>query len=201
MWRPVETRALYRGESDTETDDESDQQEEEEEVEHVKKCVFSTKVLKHAQKPSKFLRRLKKRPPPSMRREWDDLSRWRLTWMGRWRQQEHINVQELRVVCMTLRRLSMDRRAWKKQVLIATDSQVTLGCVLKGRSSSFPLLRQMRMIASVSLALQIRIMIRYLESERNPGDGPSRLQGVGAAKETILAHQDRVIRRAHSAVI
>ena len=56
VWRPVETRALYRGESDTETDDESDQQEEEEEGEHVKKRVFSTKVLKHALKPSKFLR-------------------------------------------------------------------------------------------------------------------------------------------------
>ena len=68
VWRPVEPRVLYRGESDTETDDESDPQEEEEEVEHVKRRVFSPRVMKHSVKSSRFLRRLKKRPPPSMRR-------------------------------------------------------------------------------------------------------------------------------------
>ena len=138
--------------------------------------------------------RMQRRAPPAMARGWDPLSRWKLTWKGYWRRREHINIQELRVISMIARRCSLDRKAWKK-ILVATDSKVALGAVSKGRSSSGPLLRQCRMICSVSLVCQIRLVARYLENERNPADGPSRMKAIGAAAETILAHKDRVILR------
>ena len=104
-------------------------------------------------------------------------------------------MQELRVITQILRRASMDRGFWRRKVLLATDSKVALGAVWKGRSSAPPLLRQCRIMRGVSLALQIRVVARWLESERNNADGPSRLLGVGAAPETIVAHRDRVDAR------
>ena len=96
---------------------------------------------------------------------------------------------------MIARRCSLDRKAWRRKILVATDSKVALRAVSKGRSSSGPLLRQCRMICSVSLVCQIRLVARYLESERNPAGGPSRMKAIGAAAETILAHKDRVVLR------
>ena len=90
------------------------------------------------------------------------------------------------VVAMTVRRLNMNRAAWRKQVLIFTDSAVALGCVGKGRSSVPPLLRQCRIIAAVAMALQIIPKCRWVESERNVSDGPSRGGGVGVPPETAI---------------
>jgi hypothetical protein len=118
-----------------------------------------------------------------------------LVWRGRWAREEHINVQELRVISKTMRRLSLEKASWGSKVIVATDSLVSLGCVNKGRSSKFPLLRQCRMLASLSLGLRLRVLGRYLESERNPADGPSRFQRVGAALETQRAHQGRAQQR------
>jgi len=151
--------------------------------------------FRRKKKRGAWARRFGKRPPPSMNRCWDDVSRWKLVWKGKWRQQEHINVAELRVIAMLSRRLSLDRRNWGHKVLVATDSLVALGCLGKGRSSQYPLLRQCRILAAMSLGLRLRMMGRWLESERNPADGPSRDVAVGAAPETKQVHRDRAVRR------
>ncbi len=110
---------------------------------------------------------------------------------AKWRYRESINVQELRVVAATARRLSMSREAWRKRVLIFTDSTATLGAVQKGRTSSYPMLRQCRTICALSLVLQIWPRCRYVESERNWSDGPSRGLKIGAAADTVLLHAYR----------
>jgi hypothetical protein len=133
-----------------------------------------------------------KRKPPAVGRNWDRLDRWALTWKSKWAVQEHINIQELRVIAGIGRRLSMSRRAWGKKVLVLSDSSAALGATMKGRSSVYPLLRQCRVLAAIGLALGIRISVRWVPSERNASDGPSRGLRIGAAPETLKAHADRL---------
>jgi hypothetical protein len=54
------------------------------------------------------------------------------------------------------------------------------------------LLRLSRQACAVSLIFGIYVTPRYIPSEGNPADGPSRGQRVGAAPETQLAHADRL---------
>jgi hypothetical protein len=135
------------------------------------------------------------RPPPSVHESWDDLRRWKLTLKGKWKREENIGIQELRVISMVCRRQSMQRAGWRHKVLILTDSAVALGCVAKGRSSQPALLRQMRTIGGLAMALEIIPKCRWIESERNPSDGPSRGVGIGAEAETMLVHSVRARQR------
>ena len=68
---------------------------------------------------------------------------------------------------------------------------VALGAGAKGRSSSSPLLRLCRQMLPLQLVLEMRVLLRYIPSEMNPSDGPSRMLPVGAAEETVKAHSDR----------
>lgn len=139
--------------------------------------------------------KMKARAPPSIHECLDPLGRWKLTWKGRWAQREHINVLELRTITKTMRRLSMMRGCWRKKILILTDSMAALGSASKGRSSSYPLLRQCKVLCALQLGLQMLGKYRYIESERNPSDGPSRGLEIGAAAETVLVHALRMQQR------
>ncbi len=84
-------------------------------------------------------------------------------------------------------------------MVVLTDSMAALGAATKGRSSSFPLLRQCRTLCALGLGLQIHIRCRYIESERNMSDGPSRGLAIGAADETVVVHALRAqLRKAHA---
>ena len=72
---------------------------------------------------------------------------------------------------------------------------VPLGALAKGRSSSPALLRLCRQAAAISLGFGMRLYLRYVPSEWNIADGPSRGLGVGAAEETQHAHADRARAR------
>ncbi len=79
-----------------------------------------------------------------------------------------------------------------------TDPMASLGAATKGRSSSYPLLRQCRVLYALALGLEIHIKLRWIESERNMSDGPSRGLAIGAAEETVLVHALRAeLRKAH----
>ncbi len=75
--------------------------------------------------------------------------------------------------------------------MIFSDSVCALGVLAKGRSSRPPLLRVARRIAAISLGLGIRMVGRYVRSEKNYSDGPSRGLAIGVADETAAAHADR----------
>jgi hypothetical protein len=66
------------------------------------------------------------------------------------------------------------RSAVGKRVLVLSDSQVVIGAVTKGRSSSPQLLRRLRTVSALVLAGGIRLSVRWVPSEFNPADGPSR---------------------------
>ena len=98
-----------------------------------------------------------------------------------------------------LRHLARSRANWRKRVLILVDSMATIGAISKGRSSSPPLLRLCRQITAISLMFGIIPVLRYIPSELNPADGPSRGVGVGAADETKAAHSSRLSASLRSA--
>ena len=76
--------------------------------------------------------------------------------------------------------------------MILTDSMVALGVMGKGRISSTPLLRLARQAMIYIMMYGLVPLYRYIPSELNPADGPSRGLHVGAAPETQAAHADRM---------
>ena len=113
------------------------------------------------------------------------VERWHLVVSGTWDREEHQNVLECRTVVMVLRRLARCRRIWNQKVVVVTDSLVTMGCLNKGRSSSWPLLKQARASGIIQLVLGIRPRFRWVSSERNAADGPSRGAAVGPDLDTL----------------
>lgn len=140
--------------------------------------------------------RYKPRAPPPIHEKWFNAKEWRLCWRGRWKRVEHTNYQELRVIAAVLRRLSFQPQHWGKRILIFTDSLAALGAAHKGRSSAYPMLRICRTIAALGFALGLKVVARYVESERNLSDGPSRCLCIMVAGETKKAHQDRAAEQA-----
>ena len=55
------------------------------------------------------------------------------------------------------------------------------------------MIRISRQLASISLGLGIRVFGRYVRSEENWSDGPSRGLGIGVADGTATAHSDRAL--------
>ena len=77
--------------------------------------------------------------------------------------------------------------------LIFTDSLVTLGVLAKGRSSSWELLCLAREAAAIQLVLGLRPYFRYIETDRNIADGPSRGFALGHAPPWAT-HRDRELQ-------
>ena len=122
-----------------------------------------------------------KRRAPTAAKSWDDLGRWHKRFRTTWSRIEHNNIGELRIAVMSLRHLARAAKNWGKRFLLFTDSLVTLGVLSKGRSSSWPLLRLAREAAAYQLVLNLRPYWRYIETDRNLADGPSRGFGLGHA--------------------
>ena len=129
-------------------------------------------------------------PPEPVPESWSD-RRWRVGARQRWRTEEHNNITEGRCVVMAVQRLSRCQKGRHCRMLVITDSLVALGCFRKGRSSNKGLLYQSRRLAGLSLGYNIRLALRYVRSERNLADGPSR----GAAFRCVAA--DTVRKAAH----
>ena len=92
------------------------------------------------------------------------------------------------------RKLSLDRSRWNSKVLIISDSLSALGALSKGRSSRPAMLRVARQLAAIGLGLGLRLVGRYVRSEMNWSDGPSRGERIGAAAETQAAHAERAAK-------
>ncbi len=88
---------------------------------------------------------------------------------------------------MLARHLGRDVGLWDRRFLVFSDSAVTLGAWRKMRSRSFPLLRLLRQLASVSLGLGIQLVGRWIPTDINPADGPSRGQPIGFQASKLSA--------------
>ena len=74
---------------------------------------------------------------------------WKTAVATPWRKPEHINLLELRAVELAIKRLLSSPASVNRRVLLLCDSQVVVGALSKGRSSSHLLLRRLRGIAAL----------------------------------------------------
>jgi hypothetical protein len=121
-----------------------------------------------------------RKPIPSGWWEWKTLLAYRFKHLHG---AEHINALELRAVLSMLKCRSTTLSMMNQRVLHLLDSQVCLGVLAKGRSSSLKLSRILQQIASIQLAANILILGAYVSTDDNPADEPSRaLQRVRKRK-------------------
>lgn len=102
---------------------------------------------------------------------------WMTVGMGKWRDNtEHITLKEARAVLLAVRRLSRASRHRHRRHLLLVDNMALCFSLGKGRSSNFAILRVLQQIGSVCLACSISLRSRWIPSELNISDGPSRGQ-------------------------
>ena len=111
------------------------------------------------------------RPPPPA-----ELAgvQWSTIVSSRWEREEHINSLELRAAMTAVRWALSSSAAINSRLLHLCDSSVVVGALSKGRSSSVLLLRRCRRMAAWLLASGLRLFMRWVPTEWNPADGPSR---------------------------
>lgn len=115
--------------------------------------------------------------------EWALQRRWKLAMRGRWKQGDSQNVLECRAGTLAQLHFTRRRDFRNRKALVITDSQVGIGVKRKGRSSSPALLLQARRQAAIACFCLVRIVYRWVPTEWNLGDGPSR----GALKPSVGA--------------
>ena len=105
-----------------------------------------------------------------------DSSHWRTVLMGKWRQKEAITVNEGRALLLCLRRLCRSSRSRGLKHVVLVDSFSLALAVHKGRARSFDILRITQQVAALSIAGGFSVRLRWIASEHNVADGPSRGQ-------------------------
>jgi hypothetical protein len=101
--------------------------------------------------------------------------RWSTIISKAWRDPEHINALELRVVLLAIHWVLSSPSSLNRRVYLLVDSTVAFFSLWKGRSSSPSLLLILRPIAALLLASGLSLCTGWIPSEVNPADGPSRL--------------------------
>lgn len=124
-------------------------------------------------------------------------SRWRVGARTTWKRDGQIDALEGEAHLLGLRHAVRDRRRRRRRKLDFVDNQALLGCVRKGRSSARRLLRVCRRVASLVLFAELRLHLRYVPTDRNVADAPSRgAHGAGCEAWTPMPAQ---LRRASKA--
>lgn len=113
----------------------------------------------------------------SGRRVTPEQLQWRTVVAAPWRRDdgEHINELEVRAATTALRWASAQPTTPGTRLTLVVDSSVAAYAIRKGRSSSHALLRRLRVFAAHALAFRVYVDTRWVRSDRNPADGPSRL--------------------------
>ena len=93
---------------------------------------------------------------------------------GRFRHRQHINLSEADALLLGLRGITRDVSVHGHRLLVFNDSQVVVGAVAKGRSSSRALLRKVNRINALVLVTRLDLGLRYIRSADNAADEPSR---------------------------
>lgn len=118
-------------------------------------------------------------------------SQWRTVKMGKWAYtQEHITLKEARALLIAVRRMSRSSSHRDKKHLILLDNLALVFAVCKGRAHSFDLLRVIQKISAICLATNIGLKPRWVRSEVNVADAPSRGQikpGTGGSSVSAEA--------------
>ena len=115
--------------------------------------------------------------PPPLPTKWVTDGSYKLVCARRWKfKSEHINIKEARVSLMQLRHIARSVRNFRCRCSVLCDSQVTIGAFEKSRSSrSKALMALCRRGLAYRVGCRLQLRFRYVESERNALDAPSRI--------------------------
>ena len=116
-------------------------------------------------------------------RQW----RWKNVISAKWKLRgEHINALEARAYVLSLRWRARQRKMLHSRFLHLVDSQVTLGAMSKGRSSTRRLRFICKQAAAIQLAGGLFPILGFTRSHTNPADRPSRqfTKAARSAKST-----------------
>lgn len=101
-------------------------------------------------------------------------STWRVVRCGRWRREEPINRLEGRALVAALERSAVTRLGSRQRRLFLVDNLAVALCFERGRAKSHAMLRLVRRWGALCLARDVRASVRWMRSETNPADLPSR---------------------------
>lgn len=99
---------------------------------------------------------------------------WKKISNGPWERQEGIPTLEGRAIVWVMQHLARSSVQHGRKHLILTDSMSCTLALSKGRSSVSPMNRVCRQVGAILLATGMRVSCRWILSEMNPADGPSR---------------------------
>ena len=106
---------------------------------------------------------------------WEILARslnYRLVFAKRKTGQRHINIGELRGALRVERIAGLKKQS--QRVIVGLDSQVALGCLIKGRSSSKALNAELWRSIPTMVGLDVFSDFVYFNTKSNPSDDPTR---------------------------
>ncbi|CAK9019752.1 1 [Durusdinium trenchii] len=133
-----------------------------------------------------------------------DPQNWKTVSMGKWKHtEEHITLKEARSLLIATRRLSRAQRHRRKRHLILLDNMALCFALAKGRSARFDMLRVLQRVGSICLACGITLRPRWVPSEFNIADAPSRgfrSPGSGTKESNDFGSQNQLIQGASDQV-
>ena len=110
---------------------------------------------------------------------------WTPKLWGTWKHEEHILVLEARALNKALDRVACSRFGKNIRQLMLVDSMSVALSFDRCRSRSFKLLKQVRRYAATCLARNIDPHVRWIPSELNSADEPSRIDAAEPSKTLV----------------
>eukprot|EP00435_Cladocopium_sp_Y103_P020803 s2513_g5.t1 len=100
---------------------------------------------------------------------------WKTAKIGIWNdQKQHITLKEGKAFILGVRRITRNSRLRGHKILYLVDNLALALAISKGRAHDFGMLRICQQYAALSLASNVFVRVRWVPSEFNPADGPSR---------------------------
>lgn len=120
-----------------------------------------------------------------------DPDEWTVVWSRPWKYQDNILHTEALALCWSVEHALRANRNFGKRILLLSDNlPLTLG-VCKGRAKSSFLTKPLRKICALSLATGSKFHVRWIPSEWNVADRPSRALTQWSARGLESWLQDR----------
>lgn len=100
---------------------------------------------------------------------------WKHCRAFRWRHATHINLLELKSLVHAIQWRARRARYHSFRTMILCDSQAVIAVVAKGRSSSKKINMVLRRLAALCCALNLYVLICWVDTADNPADEASRI--------------------------